>query len=127
LNRSGEDASHNRSGEHASHNPSEYAPDEFIDTRFGKSTFRDLLDAGDRMFARPDFKLRLDLFAQKAFYSDETELKPVENRILDWVPGQVDRLNNGGFGLTEFNGRPVPYRLNGHIDIERGYPWDEGD
>lgn len=44
-------------------------------------------------------------------------------QIGDWVPSSPDRLRNGGFGSNPDNGSPVPYRLNGHIDIERKLPW----
>lgn len=49
-------------------------------------------------------------------------LKPTP--LGDWVPASVDPEDNGGFGVDDGNGRPVPYRLNGHVGIERGYPWD---
>ena len=48
------------------------------------------------------------------------------NRLLagDWVPDKPDKEANGGFGKEPDNGRPVPYRLNGHVKIERGLPWE---
>ena len=52
------------------------------------------------------------------------QLVPIENDLLDWVPNDADRLHNGGFGKAPDNGAPVPYKLNGHVGIERGYPWD---
>ncbi|HEY9759602.1 MAG TPA: hypothetical protein V6C97_30870 [Oculatellaceae cyanobacterium] len=45
----------------------------------------------------------------------------------DWAPSPVDLLTNGGFTQPVFNGRPVPYRLNGHININRKLPWDTAD
>ncbi|HEY9685316.1 MAG TPA: hypothetical protein V6C86_27320 [Oculatellaceae cyanobacterium] len=45
----------------------------------------------------------------------------------DWAPAPVDLLTNGGFTQPVFNGRPVPYRLNGHININRKLPWDTAD
>ncbi len=40
----------------------------------------------------------------------------------DWVPAKLDPLQNGGFTIAPDNGSPVPYRLNGHVDLERGRP-----
>jgi hypothetical protein len=44
----------------------------------------------------------------------------------DW-PFPVVLLDNGGFTHQKDNGRPVPYRLNGHLNINRKLPWDTGD
>jgi hypothetical protein len=49
--------------------------------------------------------------------------KPVFVSPNDWVPDKLDPLNNGGFATSPDNGSPVPYRLNGHVDLERGRPW----
>jgi hypothetical protein len=46
---------------------------------------------------------------------------------MDWVPSDPDDTSNGAFGLLDGNGRPVPYHLNGHPDLERGMPWDLDD
>lgn len=40
----------------------------------------------------------------------------------DWVPDKLDPLDNGGFTTSPDNGSPVPYRLNGHVDLERDTP-----
>lgn len=45
----------------------------------------------------------------------------------DWVPSDYDPLSNGGFGVDDGNGRPVPYHLNGHPNLQRGMPWDLDD
>jgi len=45
----------------------------------------------------------------------------------NWVPAEVDDTNNGGFGTIPDNGSPVPYRLNGHLDIERERPYRDAD
>ena len=42
----------------------------------------------------------------------------------DWVPDKPVRQSNGGFGKTKDNGRPVPYKMNGHIEIQRKFPWE---
>ena len=47
--------------------------------------------------------------------------------VGDWAPSPVDLLDNGGFTHQKDNGRPVPYRLNGHINVNRGLPWDTAD
>ena len=47
--------------------------------------------------------------------------------VMDWVPSAPDGTSNGGFGLLDGNGRPVPYHLNGHPDLQRGMPWDLND
>lgn len=44
-----------------------------------------------------------------------------------WVPDKLDPLNQGGFTTSPDNGSPVPYRLNGHVDLERAVPWKDAD
>jgi hypothetical protein len=51
-------------------------------------------------------------------------LGPVHELPGDWVPSKIDLTDNGGFGVIPDNGSPVPYRLNGHVDIQRGRPWE---
>jgi hypothetical protein len=103
----------------------QYAPSDFVDTDFRRShALKELQDAFERRRAS-DFVHRED--TRQAFFSFRDQLKPVENRLLDWVPAPVDPLDNGGFVTAEDNGRPVPYRLNGHVPYERGYPWEKGD
>ena len=50
---------------------------------------------------------------------------PIRGRFHDWVPDRVNRLHNGAFEKEPDNGFPVPYRLNGHLDIQRKLPWEE--
>jgi hypothetical protein len=52
---------------------------------------------------------------------------PVHDLPGDWVPDKIDLTANGGFEISPDNGSPVPYRLNGHIDIQRGRPWKDSD
>jgi len=52
---------------------------------------------------------------------------PVPPGPNNWVPDKLDPLDNGGFELSPYNGSPVPYRLNGHVDLERGRPWKDSD
>ncbi|HEY9785182.1 MAG TPA: hypothetical protein V6D17_07255 [Candidatus Obscuribacterales bacterium] len=125
-------------------NGSEFQPSSFIDSPFGKPFFRDLIDAGQRIHARKDLRLQLDPLQGKdlrklqvpSILTDLTDyvgaglpwdlrLRPVQPQLGDWVPSPVDPLANGGFGLSGDNGSPVPYRLNGHVDLDKtAYPWD---
>lgn len=50
---------------------------------------------------------------------------PIQEMPWDWLPDKFDPLDNGGFSTSPDNGSPVPYRLNGHPDLERGRPWDK--
>jgi len=59
---------------------------------------------------------------KKEGLSAKEKLPPVVDLPSDWVPDAVDLTSNGGFTIMPDNGSPVPYRLNGHIDIERGRP-----
>lgn len=110
----------------------EYAPEDFRDLSLGRPDIRDIKDARDRKALKDDATSK-DVAAVGPDAGDDTmsltldereELEPIENNLLDWVPSGPDRKNNGGFGLGSFNGRPVPYRMNAHVGIERGYPWD---
>ncbi|MBX9695735.1 MAG: hypothetical protein K2Z81_25345 [Cyanobacteria bacterium] len=49
---------------------------------------------------------------------------PIPGMLQDWVPSKPDPISNGGFINEDGNGRPVPYRLNGHLDPERKLPWE---
>ncbi|MBU6451210.1 MAG: hypothetical protein KGS72_05505 [Cyanobacteria bacterium REEB67] len=40
-----------------------------------------------------------------------------------WVPDKLDPIQTGAFTTSPDNGSPVPYRLNGHVDLERSTPW----
>ena len=51
--------------------------------------------------------------------------KPIPGILHDWVPAKADRLQNGAFEKEPDNGFPVPYKLNGHLDIQRKLPWDK--
>ncbi|HEY9720095.1 MAG TPA: hypothetical protein V6C69_21625 [Trichormus sp.] len=52
---------------------------------------------------------------------------PIHELTGDWVPDQINLPSNGGFGIAPFSGSPVPYTLNGHVDPNRGKPWEEHD
>jgi len=49
----------------------------------------------------------------------EDKYGPVYEHPGNWVPGPLDLTSNGGFTLGPFNGEVVPYRLNGHVDVQR--------
>lgn len=55
------------------------------------------------------------------------ELPAPHNFVEDWVPSDPDPTANGSFGTIPDNGSPVPYRLNGHLDIQRKLPWQIDD
>lgn len=111
---------------------SQYAPSDFLDFKVFGSEFAQMKDAAERRLL-PESSRGFDRLNLSALKEDQDEnaepdadmnkLQPVQNRLLDWVPDKVDRLQNGGFSTSPDNGRPVPYRLNGHVGIERGYPW----
>jgi len=52
----------------------------------------------------------------------EERSAPVRDLPGDWAPNKLDPTCNGGFEVAPDNGSPVPYRLNGHVDIQRGRP-----
>lgn len=66
---------------------------------------------------------------RKEFLTDEELMKELsrlpEAAPDDWVPDKADPVNNGGFSIAPDNGSPVPYKLNGWIDFQRKYPWED--
>ncbi|MDX2105552.1 MAG: hypothetical protein SFY67_04035 [Candidatus Melainabacteria bacterium] len=66
---------------------------------------------------------------RRAFLSDEELMRELsrlpEAAPDDWVPDKADPVNNGGFSIAPDNGSPVPYKLNGWIDFQRKYPWED--
>jgi hypothetical protein len=50
-----------------------------------------------------------------------------QDLIGDWVPSKPDPTANGGFSHPHDNGKPVPYTLNGHPDLQRKVPWATDD
>lgn len=69
-----------------------------------------------------DRKLAKRREERKAAFDDLTDKPYFE---AHWVPSDYDPLSNGGFGTDDGNGRPVPYHLNGHPDLQRSMPWDD--
>ena len=109
-----------------------FQPSDFVDTKFTKETFRDILEtarsAVDRGVA-PQGSDKRDLakedlslvdFTRRPLLDDSEETwaeltAPMPNLLTDWVPSPVDPLDNGGFSIADDNGSPVPYHLNGHV------------
>ncbi|MBX9666168.1 MAG: hypothetical protein K2X93_01060 [Candidatus Obscuribacterales bacterium] len=79
---------------------------------------------GDDWSRLTDYRKRM-IRDEKRTYKSLT--KPNEDALHDWVPSSVDPIQNGGFSTAEDNGSPVPYKLNGWINLDKGFPWGEGD
>ena len=66
---------------------------------------------------------------RREFLSDEELMRELsrlpEAAPDDWVPDKPDPVNNGGFSTSPDNGSPVPYKLNGWIDLQRKFPWED--
>jgi hypothetical protein len=114
---------------------SQFNPPSFVDTDFSGESFIDLLlkSKPKKREHKPeldDLKL-LDKLDRKERHKDERDdeeyriifAPPPQVKPNDWLPSGVDPLWNGGFTTPPDNGAPVPYHLNGHVDIERGRPW----
>ena len=127
---------------------SEYNPSTFQDTDFHKESYIDLLlkskpkkkekkisqpppldlldwqSADDGVFLSADDKKMKDKHYDefRAILRSPPIVKPD-----DWLPGALDPITNGGFTIAPDNGSPVPYRLNGHVNIQRGRPWLHSD
>lgn len=120
--------------------------DDFIDTDFKKKSFDDLKDldgsraqVGRDRDRRRDRRMRPDEADGHDLRRDDIKCKsredekktfeeltrPIPGMLHDWVPDHVNRLQNGAFVKEPDNGFPVPYRLNGHLDIERKLPWEK--
>lgn len=131
---------------------SEFTVSDFVDTDFSKHLFRDLfqdqkkidsIDRVERSLKPDDDAMRGDDLDSLLMFAEERRKRAIEDRrerLLrnlmephygtpgDWVPSNLDPINNGGFTTAADNGFPVPYRLNGHLDFQRKRPWqDKGD
>lgn len=131
---------------------SQFNKSDFTDTDFSKRMF----DSLDRAMRKPDDDFlsdmddvrkddgdRDDSVPEDAGLDDYTAKKDAKNAkdrkelsdLLrreyplpgDWLPSKLDPLNNGGFTISDDNGAPVPYKLNGHVDLQRAPAWKAAD
>jgi hypothetical protein len=63
-----------------------------------------------------------DRAGERAAFRKEEKFGAILDIAGDWVPNKIDPTSNGGFSIEPFNGTPVPYELNGHVDPNRGSP-----
>lgn len=89
----------------------------------------DDLDDPDSLDVDTEFEhAELRDYKRKLKREDERKFKEltegVPGMFHDWVPSDADRQQNGGFTIAPDNGSPVPYKLNGWIEIERKLPWE---
>lgn len=124
----------------------------FTDLDFRKETFKDLPGSPHVGATEPDFDLHISESVSddrgrhqkhaplvsdkrdqhqhpegKQFYDEWKKLGTPDYRFRESVPDKIDPTSSGGFGTSPDNGAPVPYNLNGHVDIERGRPWEKKD
>jgi len=96
---------------------SDHPFDKKIDFTDGDTDKRDLAD--------------IDLAKKKRAEKDKLEftdlIRPLYFLPGDWNPSSLDPVWNGGFSTPPDNGSPVPYRLDGHVDLQRPLPWGYGD
>ncbi len=93
------------------------------DSRFAKGDQSHKSDSDDKMGISKDVKNDVSHKANaKQDRNQEIVAQPVHELAGDWVPDKIDVTNNGGFGVAPDNGSPVPYNLNGHIDLQRERP-----
>ena len=128
----------------AGYQPEDFGPEDFRDLDVGKDIFekfymdlknfdhKDVVQVDDEPFARR----YMDQSEGDHRRDDKGELlspiraslgqKPniIQDWPGDWVPDKLDPIDNGGFAVSPDNGSPVPYRLNGHVDLQRVRPWD---
>jgi len=86
-------------------------------------------DSDDPTADKSDRDRKKDEHDKKRHFDEMSQVykDPVPPGPNNWVPDKLDPLNNGGFEVSPDNGSPVPYRLNGHVDLERGRPWKDSD
>jgi hypothetical protein len=119
---------------------SEFKREEFASHDFEKNDYRQIEGRGDsdskfakgdeshksdddRMGVSKDVKDDVSHRANKEQDKNQQIVaEPVHELAGDWVPDKIDATNNGGFGVAPDNGAPVPYNLNGHIDLQRERP-----
>lgn len=114
---------------------SEFQTPSYMDSNFGRQSYRDSFqtksyfsvrwDESDLSPARRTADKRKDAAddRRKELWRDLTR----STAIGDWVPSPADPTDNGGFGLGQDNGAPVPYNLNGFPNVQRKLPWQAGN
>jgi hypothetical protein len=79
---------------------------------------------GDGVTLTEDKKRGKDKDKEDKHYDELMEVlkEPVLPGPNNWVPSKADPQDNGGFTIAPDNGSPVPYKLNGHVDLLRDTP-----
>lgn len=131
---------------------SQFDTPSFQDSNFGRHSFIDLLlnsrpkiknDVESDKNSPEDYKRKHDSdpgisIHEEALRDKERHKDRAYDELMEllaspeigpnqWVPDKLDPLNQGGFTTAPDNGSPVPYRLNGHVDLERAAPWKDAD
>jgi hypothetical protein len=111
---------------------SEFSSTSFNDVDIAKQNYRDISVARGAHPKAKNFFVKTNLISheeeqrktvgERSVFENATESAPIHELAGDWVPDRIDLTSNGGFGIEPFNGSPVPYDLNGHVDAERGKP-----
>lgn len=127
----------------AGYQPEDFGPEDFRDLDIGKDIFekfymdvknlehKEVVKADDEPFDRRYPEIGIDDKKR----DDKSDFLPIRADLGqrpgiiqdlpgDWVPDKLDPIDNGGFAVSPDNGSPVPYRLNGHVDLQRVLPWD---
>ncbi len=120
---------------------SEFKPSTFTDASLDKEQYKELsssrhrkeqadenvqsalkkrINDTDISAASGEDKVSLEYASAQRTEVDNTQ--PVHDLPSDWVPDKLDLTSNGGFSIAPFNGSPVPYDLNGHVDLEQNGP-----
>ncbi|MBY0357479.1 MAG: hypothetical protein K2W82_05705 [Candidatus Obscuribacterales bacterium] len=113
---------------------SEFNPESFHGANFEKQTYGELpykkrsdgriyradldRDRGEGLtvFERDKNRLDEDREGTQAY---EDKFGKIPTLLRDWVPDEPDLSSNGGFSIAPYNGSPVPYNLNGFVDLQR--------
>ncbi len=119
---------------------SEFKREDFATHDFDKNDYRQIEERGDsdgkpgkgddshksdddKMGISKEVKDDVSHRANRDQDKDQKKVsEPVHELAGDWVPDKIDATNNGGFGVAPDNGAPLPYNLNGHIDLQRERP-----
>lgn len=117
---------------------SQFNPESFMGMNFNKQIYGNLpyksapeqrmyRDDTDSAALRMDSDRDLIIFDRDVMRAgdDRKEIHLLENGYgsiptltRDWVPDVPDLTSNGGFSIAPFNGTPVPYSLNGFVDLQ---------